>query len=248
MNFEEVFVMFGTLFAAISLSAIGLLLSKIVLKNEKLKPEQRQQAFLLTIGAAVFLVLVALLSLKMSSWSSIYSEPPITSGQDLDPSRNAWTLIQATVKDEPLAEKQRGYAAYVEYIDGVNGSSGVREFRGDQTLRLELEDGTEVLFQGFPKPGPTWNWHGEGAFRFLQPGDTVFVEGRISKWQSSEEEKNLYGMYEVEYLYRGGKSDFDNSLLVKTGKMSRYTHLTAALISVLGAVLTLGFALKNRKP
>lgn len=239
--------MFGTLFAALFLSAIGLLLSKIVLKNEKLKPEQRQPAFLMAVGAAVFLLLVALLSLKMSTWSSIYSEPPVAGGQDLDPSRNAWTLIQATVKDEPLAEKQRGYAAYVEYSDGVNGSGAVRTFRGDQTLRLELEDGTEVLFQGFPKPGPTWNWNEDGAFRFLKPGDTVFVEGRISKWQSSEEEKNLYGMYDVEYLYRGSKSEFDESLLVKTGKMSRYTHLIAALIAVLGSVLTLVFALKNRK-
>lgn len=236
--------MFATLIGWLVATLVGLVITGLALKNPKLQPEQRKHAKLFAVGIMVMLGILAALSYRNFSWSSIYSEPLVTSTDGFYSVQNNWLIISGKVGDDlTLSGRDDGYAVFAEY-SGSGDTRKLRDFRGEKDLKVILSDGTRISFSEFDSPSHTWNWPEQSNFRFLKPGDSVVVEAMFSETTNSEGEKG-YSARDVEYVYYGSAENFKGSWLFKQGKYGGYLHLVAAILCPLSIMLLLGLLIKN---
>ena len=123
--------MFGTTIAWLFSLAIGLLLTRVALKNPNLDDKQRKSGFILGGVAVLFLLLISFFSFMNFDWAQVYESPPMVSGQEFNPNGGTWGLVKGQIsEDSELAEKERGYVAYVRYNSSIQRNRRVHDTYG----------------------------------------------------------------------------------------------------------------------
>lgn len=232
--------MIGLGLAWLFLTGLGALLTQVSLKKTDLTAKQRKSGVVLGLINIGFLLILGLIA-YLSSWDAKhYSAPAITKLSDLPEARGA---IARGVVGETLAEEEKGYAIYAFYT-GTHRAERVFEHKGTDTLKVILQDGSSMTFDYLGNPPADWNWTDQGDYRFLKPGDEVWVKARFTP----REGKTL-SAETVEFIFRGSESDFQGSLLMKVGKAAGHIHLALAVLSCLSAFgVAVFLALRGKTP
>ena len=243
--------MFGTAFAWLFLTGLGVLIAKVVLRNPKLDEEKKKQAFFLALGACVFLLFTGFLSYRISTWASAYGEEPLANLGELAPDEDYWGLLEAKVSPtSDLAEKDKGYVTYFRFKRQQGKDAKVEQKWGERNIKLEFSDGKILdLDRSFGVPQKTWNWNDQGEFRFLKHDDNLLVYGHVYP-VTSNKEGVTHGLSDVEFIYRGSASEFKESYLSTAGKASGPINLVVAVLCLISSIgiLVLALSAKKAKP
>lgn len=240
--------MFGTALAWLFLVLMGLLLTKLALKNPDLHPAQRKNGFILGGVLIVFFLAVSLFSLLAAADAAPYKQgEPLESAQHLNPDGVTWALLKGRILDTgEFADLEERYSAYIEYSSSMNS----REFRYANVSRdfeIELKDGTVIEFHKFVPNYVFSKWHSEGNFVFIKPGDEIVVLGTTFPVKSEKPSDPTFTLGDLEFIHLEDSVKFGDSNLRKMGIAKGIINLVVALLCILSALYFAGQLYARRK-
>jgi hypothetical protein len=219
---------------------IGLLIVRVSLRNPETTPKQRRMGFVLGAVACLWLLGNGIVSWSFSGWGGVYDSPPLT-GSTLASGEGTWGLVTGTISPKSeIVDSGRGYVAYLEW-SGIGQSRNVQFSRFCRELVLELEDGTEILFdQGIKNMSGDENWGQDDSYTFLKVGDELWVPGFFQSFDG-----RIVG--DGEYFFRGSKEELRDSWLRQYGILSGYGLKLFGTLSLLSALVLIGLFLRAPK-
>lgn len=242
--------MIGFVVAWVLLTLIAVLLIKVVLKRPSLTKQHRLQGIALGLMAVLFLGICSIANWALYTWSPVYSEPPIVSGEELDPQGNTWGRFQGKVSETSTLkekEKEKGYVAYLEFDSAMSRNRETRWYEAREVV-MELVDGTKIDLSQLhhSRPAFNWNWQDESNYRFLKRGDDIVAVGYASPLSKANSLGATHALRDLEFVYRGNESGYQQSALKKWLVFTGYAHLAltglfaiTALISLIGLLTRL---------